>query len=47
MVHRPNSNPLFEGTEPLKYMLKQGVDGLIKVRQFVGVWSGYSAPGGR
>lgn len=46
-VHRPNSNPLFDGTEPLKYMLKHGVDGLIKVREFVGVWSGYSTPGGK
>jgi len=46
-VHRPNSNPLFEGVEPLKYMLKQGVDGLVKVRQLVGVWSGYITPGGK
>lgn len=43
-VHRPNSNPLFEGTAPLKYMLKEGVDGLVKVGQLVGVWSGYIAP---
>ena len=32
-VHRPHSNPLFDGTEPLKYMLKQGVEGLVKVRE--------------
>jgi hypothetical protein len=43
-VHRPNSNPLFDGTEPLKYMLKEGVEGLIKVRELVGVWSGYISP---
>lgn len=46
-VHRPNSNPLFEGAEPLKYMLKEGVDGLVKVRQLVGVWSGYISPEGK
>jgi len=43
-VHRPNSNPLFDGTEPLKYMLKEGVEGLLKVRELVGVWSGYISP---
>lgn len=43
-VHRPNSNPLFDGTEPLKYMLKEGIDGLVKVRELVGVWSGYVSP---
>lgn len=43
-VHRPNSNPLFNGNEPLKYMLKEGVEGLIKVRELVGVWSGYVSP---
>lgn len=43
-VYRPNSNPLFDGAEPLKYMLKEGVEGLIKVRELVGVWSGYVGP---
>lgn len=38
-VHRPHSNPLFDGAEPLKYMLKQGVEGLVKVRELVGPWS--------
>jgi hypothetical protein len=43
-IYRPNSNPLFDGAAPLKYMLKQGVEGLVKVRELVGVWSGYAAP---
>lgn len=46
-VYRPNLNPLFHGTAPLKYMLKEGVDGLVKVRQLVGVWSGYITPNGK
>ncbi len=43
-VHRRSSNPLFDGTEPLAYMLKEGVEGLLKVRELVGVWSGYISP---
>jgi len=46
-IHRPNSKPPFEGSEPLKYILKEGIDGLVKVRQLVGVWSGYITPGGK
>jgi Protein of unknown function (DUF2384) len=38
-VHRPHSNPLFDGATPLKYMLKEGVEGLVKVRELVGTWS--------
>ncbi len=41
-VHRPNSNPLFNRQTPLKYMLKVGVEGLVSVRELVGVWSPYA-----
>jgi hypothetical protein len=41
-VHAPNSNPMFNGDIPLKYMLKGGVDALVRVRELVGVWASYA-----
>lgn len=43
-IHRPNSNPLFSRQSPLKYMIQKGVEGLISVRELVGVWAAYVPP---
>jgi hypothetical protein len=40
-VHMPNSNLMFDREPPLKYMIKGGVEALARVRQLLGVWSGY------
>ena len=42
-VRSPNSNPLFCGDPPLAYMLRGGIGAVVRVRDFVGCWSGYSA----
>jgi hypothetical protein len=34
-VNLPNSNPMFEGTAPLDYMLRGGVPALLRVRQLL------------
>lgn len=42
-VRSPNTSPLFEGSQPLQYMLQGGTGAAAKVRDFVGRWSPYSA----
>jgi hypothetical protein len=34
-ISLPNSNPMFEGEPPLRYMLKGGVPAIIRVRQLL------------
>ena len=34
-VNLPNSNPMFEGTTPLSYMIKGGVPALVRVQQLL------------
>ena len=35
MVQLPNSNPVFAGETPLKYMVKGGLPALMRVRQLL------------
>ena len=34
-VNLPNSNPMFEGEAPLRYVIKGGVPALVRVRQLL------------
>jgi hypothetical protein len=34
-IQLPNDNPMFEGGTPLAYILRQGLPGLLRVRQLV------------
>jgi len=41
-VRLRNSNLMFNGDSPLKYMINGGADALVNVQQLLGIWSGYS-----
>lgn len=42
-IRLPNRNPIFGGVPPLNYMLQGGPGAVVRVRDFVGCWSGYSS----
>ena len=42
-VRLPNTNSIFAGDPPLTYMLQGGTGAVVRVREFVGCWSGYSS----
>lgn len=42
-IRIPNTNPIFGGEAPLNYMLQGGTGAVVRVRDFVGCWSGYSS----
>ncbi len=42
-IRLPNTNPIFGGDPPLNYMLQGGTGAVVRVRDFVGCWSGYSS----